>query len=549
MFGQLHQIPIPLGNLISYLVIAGGGGASYGGGAGAGGYKNSYNNESSGGNSATLTPLEPSFPVTYSITIGGGGGGVLRGASAASKGSNTTFGNITSDGGGAGPRSITDSSVAGGGSGGGEGFTDTNAPAGGHRGSGVTGQGTRGGTAWDYTQAGAYVGRWAMAGGGGAGGQGVDVPQVGGGSYNGSAGGPGLSSQITGTAVARGGGGGGTGWGGAQAASGGSGGGGNGTRGTAAGSGTANTGGGGGASGTSGQATAGTNQGGSGGSGVVILRYPSTITGTYTNGLTVASSTDGAFTIDQITAGTGSVTFTSSGGGATNAVLNNSWRAWDSNSFTNGGTSCTDVTNGLVLGPYSSGSPGAFFYGSYNNVSGNKYWVLNGSASHARRAGFTRPTEFSISYWGNKPNNPGFNSERGIWAFNAFGTNHIRLVRRNNSNTQSLRIYSGNSAIATFADGMSLSTWYNITTTFSTDTVKTYIGAEGSSTTTLVNETTLSSGTFPTGVTNNGASGFWIGTTPGYTDWSSDSWSSLSIYDGVMPKSQIDTVVSDGYQQ
>ena len=98
--------------------------------------------------------------------------------------------------------------------------------------------------------------------------------------------------------------------GGAGADVGGVGGGGNGTRGTAAGNGTANTGGGGGASGTSSQSTAGTNQGGSGGSGVVILRYNSGITATYTSGLTVSSSTDGGDKVDQITAGTGSVTFT-----------------------------------------------------------------------------------------------------------------------------------------------------------------------------------------------------------------------------------------------
>ena len=237
------------------------------------------------------------------------------------------------------------------------------------------------------------------------------------------------------------------------------------------------------------------------------------------------------------------------GGGGPDAVINNSWRAWDSNSFTSGGTSCNDVINGLTLGPYGlSGNPAAFFYGSYSNTAGNKLWTLNGGGSHARRAGFTRPTEFSVSYWGKKPNNPGYNAERGIWAFNAFGTNCIRLTRRNNANTQSLRVYSGNSAIATFADGIKLNTWYNITTTFSTNTVKTYVGVQGGAAATLVNETTIG-GTFPTGITNNGASGFWIGCSPGYTDWLTDSWSSLSIYDGVMPQSQIDTIVSNGYQQ
>ena len=230
-------------------------------------------------------------------------------------------------------------------------------------------------------------------------------------------------------------------------------------------------------------------------------------------------------------------------------TLTNSWRAWDTASFVNGGTSCTDVTGGLVLGPYSTGSPGAFFYGSYSNTAGNKYWVMNGTGAHARRVGFTRPTEFSVSYWGNKPNNPGFNSERGIWSFNALGANCIRLARRNNANTQSLRIYSGNSAIATFADGINLNTWYNITLTFSANTVKTYVGVQGGSATTLVNETTIG-GTFPTGVSNNsGGTGFWIATNSGYTDWLTDSWSGLNIYDGVARQAEIDTIVSNGYQQ
>ena len=230
-------------------------------------------------------------------------------------------------------------------------------------------------------------------------------------------------------------------------------------------------------------------------------------------------------------------------------TLTNSWRAWDTASFVNGNNSCTDVTGGLVLGPYSSGSPGAFFYGSFNNVAGNKYWVMNGGGSHGRRAGFTRPTEFSVSYWGNKPNNPGFNSERGIWSFNALGTNCIRLARRNDTNTQSLRIYSGNSVIATFADGINLNTWYNITLTFSANTVKTYVGVQGGSATTLVNETTIG-GTFPTGVSNNsGGTGFWIGCAPDYTGMTTDSWSGLNIYDGVARQAEIDTIVSNGYQQ
>jgi hypothetical protein len=69
--------------------------------------------------------------------------------------------------------------------------------------------------------------------------------------------------------------------------------------------GTANTGGGGGgAGGTIGQA------GAAGGSGIVILRIPNTHTATFSAGLTTSSSTSGSDRIYQVTAGTGTVTFT-----------------------------------------------------------------------------------------------------------------------------------------------------------------------------------------------------------------------------------------------
>ena len=65
---------------------------------------------------------------------------------------------------------------------------------------------------------------------------------------------------------------------------------------------TANTGGGGGG------AYAGYD-GGSGGSGAVILRYLATIQPTFSLGLTVNTTTIGSYKVSQITAGTGTVTF------------------------------------------------------------------------------------------------------------------------------------------------------------------------------------------------------------------------------------------------
>ena len=587
---------------IDYLVVAGGGGAWMGGG-GAGGLLTNV-----GGTALSLNTATP-----YNVTVGGGGAGAATYSGTSVNGSNSIFDSLTSIGGGFGGQNFGPAGATGGSGGGGAPFASTNPGPGGL--TTGTGLGNNGGASATYASAnGGFYGAGGGGGAGALGGNGtVSSPTLTGGN-----GGNGLQNNITGTNTYYAGGGGGGVHGDISSytsGAGGSGGGGNGaiqpsSSGGAAGSNAiANTGGGGG--GGASYQTIGGFAGGTGGSGIVILRYPTADVASYTaTGLTPTETTVGTDTVLSFTTvGTGTITFTSStptrissalvdfnsgtedglklpSGDDANqptgvqgmirnntdsgmsfyngsdwisleattpplptVTLTNSWRAWDTASFVNGGTSCTDVTGGLVLGPYSSGSPGAFFYGSYSNTAGNKYWVMNGTGAHARRAGFTRPTEFSVSYWGNKPNNPGFNSERGIWSFNALGANCIRLARRNNANTQSLRIYSGNSAIATFADGINLNTWYNITLTFSANTVKTYVGVQGGSATTLVNETTIG-GTFPTGVSNaSNGTGFWIATNSGYTDWLTDSWSGLNIYDGVARQAEIDTIVSNGYQQ
>jgi hypothetical protein len=71
--------------------------------------------------------------------------------------------------------------------------------------------------------------------------------------------------------------------------------------------GTANTGGGGGGAST---ASGGTSPGGAGGSGVVIISALNSYTATFSVGLTVTTITSETHKIYQITAGTGTVTFT-----------------------------------------------------------------------------------------------------------------------------------------------------------------------------------------------------------------------------------------------
>lgn len=241
---------------IEYLVVAGGGGGGGaensngfgggGGGGGAGGYLAA---------ATTVTSLTP-----YSITIGGGGGGGSNSgnpstATAGGNGSNSTFAAVTAIGGGGGGRDESGGGNPGsGGSGGGAGGDSGGIPGG----SGTAGQG--------------YAGATLQANRSGGGGGGASAAATS------RAGANGLNWQSLGTYYA-GGGGGGAGAGDTNQVSGGLGGGGtgantNGTSGSNQGSGgeTAggtNTGGGGGA------AAAGRASGGqSGGSGIVIIRYP-----------------------------------------------------------------------------------------------------------------------------------------------------------------------------------------------------------------------------------------------------------------------------------
>jgi hypothetical protein len=270
--------------IVHYLVIAGGGGnAGYGGG-GAGGYRTSY------GTSGNNSPAEPTVTLAnsqdYTVTVGGGG-------NRNSPGNNSTFHTITSLGGGGGYNDAPQSFVArSGGSGAGSRYGP---PFGGAAGSGNATQGTPGGTGTDGIQSFTIGG-----GGGGASSAGTNAP---GGPGPGGGGGSGLPSTITGSNVTRAGGGGGISNNPPSGSSGGPGGGGSGTY--SGGSGTngqTNTGGGGGASDTS--------SNGLGGSGVVILRYPSIFSiSNPGGGLTFSTATDGSDKVTSFTAGTGNISF------------------------------------------------------------------------------------------------------------------------------------------------------------------------------------------------------------------------------------------------
>jgi hypothetical protein len=275
----------PLGPIVEYLVVAGGGsgGHAHGGGGGGGGSRTGS--------------LGIQTDTNYTVTVGAGAAGkATRGRG--NNGSNSIFGSISATGGGGGGSQDQASEGISGGSGGGGGNATSGSKAGGA------------GNAGGYSPVEGYAGgsaaagsAWVSAGGGGAGGIGAPAS----GSTPG-AGGIGVISSITGSSVYYAGGGGGCGENSGTGGAGGAGGGTAGSGGTdGSSSAAANTGG--GSGGTRDQPGTGLTPSGSGGSGVVILKYPDTLTIINADGglaFTTSTAVSG-YKITTFTEGTGSI--------------------------------------------------------------------------------------------------------------------------------------------------------------------------------------------------------------------------------------------------
>jgi mucin-19 len=284
--GYMGTAPIALNTFSAdLLVVAGGGGGGFdtGGGGAAGGFR------------TATTSL--GYGTSYTLTVGSGGASNTKGNDSSISGTGLTT--ITSTGGGQG--GAQGSNGGNGGSGGGSGYGSATAGTG-NTPSTSPSQGNNGGTG--FNSGGNY-----FAGGGGGGASAVGTNAfLSGVTTNGGNGGNGSASSITGTSVTYAGGGGGTGYSlansvvvGTGGTGGGGAGGGNSTNGT---NGTANLGGGGGCSGYL------TSTGAQGGSGVVIVKYPDTITVTNSGGgLTFSTASAGGFKVTTFTAGTGNIQF------------------------------------------------------------------------------------------------------------------------------------------------------------------------------------------------------------------------------------------------
>jgi hypothetical protein len=240
-------------NYIEVLVVAGGGGGASGGGGAGGLIYNSYYNVVPGN--------------SYTVTVGAGGASGFCDAgagTAASPGSNSVFATLTAIGGGYGGQAGGTQTGGNGGSGGG---AAANGGAYNSGGTGTANQGNNGGDNGGLTSS-----PYGVGGGGGAGFAGTSARKV----AVAGGGGAGLNFSISGTATwYAGGGGGGSYTSPALAGGGGLGGGGNGGTASAGFAATASTGGGGG--GASGNGS----RGGAGGSGIVIIRYTVSSTGSY----------------------------------------------------------------------------------------------------------------------------------------------------------------------------------------------------------------------------------------------------------------------------
>lgn len=282
---------------IDVLVVAGGGGnGSDGGGAGG------------GGGVGRNTSYGVLLSTNYTVTVGAGGAGFSSSPGAGANGGNSVFGTMTAYGGGGGGGNTSNNAIAKGQNGGCGGGSqgNTNQTAQGAQPGGTATQGA-GGNATYYgyngTRSGDNGGTTLTEGGGsggGAGGLGGNNVGASATSTQGGVGGPGYLYSPNSTRYAGGGGGG----GGSSSSSIGLGqdGGGDGGKGSfPSTAGATNRGGGAGANSGYGSTS------NSGGSGIVIVRYPDTYTLTVGAGLTASTSSASGTKTTTFTAGTGNV--------------------------------------------------------------------------------------------------------------------------------------------------------------------------------------------------------------------------------------------------
>ena len=558
---------------VEYLVIGGGGaGGGWGGGGGAGGYLTNY-----GGSKTPLTS-----GLDYAIAVGEGGIKQTVTATAANSGEDSsiigTAISITATGGGAGGtyNGATNSEfpAQNGGSGGGA-SAIRNATSGG---SATAGQGNDGGDS--PAQDPNYPGG---GGGGGASSVGGDGQSASGSpAYAAGNGGDGLASSITGTSITRAGGGGGFMYGISvtNVSSGGTGGGGAGGRYVSSSDsynpsqsdgedGAANTGSGGGSASATGSGSGSQWYGGlpgGGGSGIAILRYPTNSSPVIktTGSLVYTESIDGSDTVIQFTEGSGNVSFASAGIAVGEMIFNSttekveywdgfqwnmikdeklpasysSYQAWDVGnpaSYPGTGNTLTNL-NGTGFNYVKRGGV------SYNST--NKSFVFNASTgSNGAFMNFNQstmniPYSYSVSYWINIRI-----QNTGQYTQNLYCLGYSPSLRVQYFSNGTINVYTTSAYLGAFNTGMSIGNWYNITHTFTSGNMKTYIALEGDTGTTLKQNDNSSL------LPNPNTASMWFGTNvQNYNSNFDGQLRLIEFYNSTLSQSEIDAIVVRGSQ-
>ena len=435
----------------NFLVVGGGGGGGHyvsGGGGGSGGVRTSWPG-GSGGGQISENSLSLFSATAYTLTVGTGGVGGVD-TSTSGDGTNSSISQS----------SITDIVSTGGGGGGGYDGSFYAPKTGGSGGGGtyatyMTGasavtsplvQGFAGGNAIDF----------GPSGGGGGGGAGAVGVNASGGPTAGN-GGPGKEVNIiggTGNFYGGGGGGGANAGGNPTLGTGGSGGGGNGAQsdilsGANPINGTLNTGGGGGGAASGDRA----NPGGQGGSGIVILRYPTADVSSYAVTGTLDTVANTAY-----------------------PITNTAYYKLNGNANDSSGNGYNGTASNLS--PYATGRFGqaAVFNGS------NSYIDLPASINTSY---FTPSSSWSISIWGNSSSLSG---EGMLFGIDPLQNNEILVT---GAGKVQWRIYNSSYEYLNSTTTVSINQWYHVVVTYSNGTMKLYVNAvnEASGTKTLVQST------------------------------------------------------------
>jgi len=214
-----------------------------------------------------------------------------------------------------------------------------------------------------------------------------------------------------------------------------------------------------------------------------------------------------------------------------------SYQAWDVGnpaSYPGAGNTLTNL-NGTGFNYVKGGGV------SYNST--NKSFVFNASnGSNGAFMNFNQstmniPYSYSVSYWINiRVQNTGQSSQ------NLYGLGYSPSLRVQYFSTGYINVYTIYGYLGTFNTGMSIGNWYNITHTFTSGNMKTYIALEGDTVTTLKQNVNSS-------MPNPNTASTWFGSNVQNYNANFDGQLRLiEFYNSTLSQSEINAIVVRGSQ-